>query len=455
MNKEILVLTGHGLDIRVSYGGLKIKDGFPHKDNIKETFINRGLNDVEHIVILGQTGAITFEAIKWIIDQNILVSFLDYEGNLITNFVPDNHISGIIKRRQATASDSLNLKISTWLLSEKFKEQRRTLNRLIYINKQAGYWDIEREKRIKHAIIISHDREKLLASCLDPASQMVLEAQTAAAYWHCFEGIPIKWVKKAKKTPSNWLSIGNRTSPKTSSPRKAIDPFNATLNYLYAVLETKVRQTCIVNNVDPDFGIIHVDRASRTSLVFDLMEPIRPKVDSLLFEWILDQTFNPMDFFETREGICRVSQEIVSKIIPLTKELNQDIKRTIKTFTAFFKDKAVKQLPEDFQEAVITKLVTKSQTKKIQSEKRQKSFCLECGEEFIPDKPGQQFCCKRHKGTHQKRLLRERRKAEGKCPQCGRPMTEGAKGTYKKKLTYCDKCMEYWKQRYEANKANF
>ena len=350
MNKEILVLTGCGLDMRVNSGGLRIKDGFAHTGDVRETSINRGLNTVEHIVILGQSGALTFEAIKWLVDQNIMVTFLDSDGNPLTRIMPekDNHVSGIVKRRQATASNIINMKISTWLLSEKLQEQRKMLNWLQEHFRCADWWSSERNKRITQAVSISQDREKMLTSSLNPDSQRVLEAQAAAAYWHCFEGIPLRWIR-ARKIPANWLAIGNRTSPKTSSPRKAIDPFNACLNYLYTVLETKVRQTCLINNVDPDFGIIHVDHNSRTYLIFDLMEPVRPKVDRLLFNWVANQAFNPKDFFETREGICRASQDTVKQIIPLVKDLTSDIEKTVKEFTAFFKDRAVKQRPGDFQ----------------------------------------------------------------------------------------------------------
>lgn len=59
-----------------------------------------------------------------------------------------------------------------------------------------------------------------------------------------------------KKVPINWLSLGNRTSPKSGTPRKAIDPWNACLNYCYAVLETRVRQQCVLCGVDPDLGIL-------------------------------------------------------------------------------------------------------------------------------------------------------------------------------------------------------
>lgn len=475
MTKEILVLSGHSLDIRMNSGGLKIKDGFSFEEGVRQTYINRGTNDIEHIVILGQTGAITFDAIKWIIDQKIMVTFLDSEGKVITDFMPENHISAITKRRQATADNGLNIKIGAWLLAEKFKGQRETLNHMLNTCYKAGWFSPEREYRIGQAIAISQDRERALHTCLNADSQRVLEAQTAAAYWHCFEGIPLTW-EKLKKVPVNWLAIGNRTSPKTGGPRKAIDPFNAGLNYLYAVLETRIRNSCIINSVDPDFGIIHVDQASRTSLVFDLMEPIRPKVDRLLFDWVLGRKFNPKDFFETREGICRVSPDITSHIIPLVKGLTPDIVKVVRELAGIFKNKSIIQRPDEFKETQKPKVVIKSQAKPGRVKQEKMNFakpkvevakkelkkvvtglnfiegqCLECGE---PLEPGKKFCCKRHKDTYRKRLLREKRAAEGKCPQCGGPMPEAANGTYKEKLTYCPKCAGYWKKRYEGKKAD-
>ena len=143
-------------------------------------------------VILGQSGALTFEAIKWLVDQNIMVTFLDSDGNPLTRIMPekDNHVSGIVKRRQATASNIINMKISTWLLSEKLQEQRKMLNWLQEHFRCADWWSSERNKRITQAVSISQDREKMLTSSLNPDSQRVLEAQAAASYWHCFEGIP-------------------------------------------------------------------------------------------------------------------------------------------------------------------------------------------------------------------------------------------------------------------------
>jgi len=423
MDKQILVLTGNNLDIRVNSSGLKIHDGFPTSGDVRETYINRGLNELEHIVISGYTGAITFEAIKWIVDCEIMVTFLDSLGNIITSFIPNNHISGIIKRRQATAGNDLNMKISTWILSEKFQEQRKTLNYIFNAYGGISWWTAGREKVINQAITISEDRQKALSLLSNIDSQRTLEAQVAAAYWKAYDGIPIRWEKTPKKISTAWQHIGGRTSPKTGSPRKAVDPFNACLNYLYAVLETKVRQACIMHNIDVDFGIIHVDKSNRNSLVFDLMEGIRPKVDRILFDWFIARVFNSKDFFETREGVCKVSPNVTTKIIPLLTALNTDVVKIVKEFTKFFKDTSVKLLPEEFKKltkirkekqklkenVVITQ--TPKDDKLTVSQGKAYAHCLECNNIFIPERPAQKFCCSRHKETYKKRLVRGKKES--------------------------------------------
>lgn len=37
-----------------------------------------------------------------------------------------------------------------------------------------------------------------------------------------------------------------------------------------------------------------------------MIEPLRPKADGYLFTLLPDRTFTAKEFFETREGVCRV-----------------------------------------------------------------------------------------------------------------------------------------------------
>ncbi|HEY3375346.1 MAG TPA: CRISPR-associated endonuclease Cas1 [Candidatus Aquicultor sp.] len=435
MDKRALVLTGHGLDIRVQYGGLKIRDGFPHKQEIRDTFINRGLNDIEHIVILGQSGSITFDALKWIADQDIAVTFVDYNGELLTDFIPKEHTSGVTKRRQALATQELNLKIATWLLQEKFKAQAETLKHISQRYQKTTWLDTARVTTIQAAVAFIAEKVRELKTADDVNNQRAQEAITAAYYWECFSGIPLMCVQ-TKKIPQNWLSLNKRHSPKTHSPRKAIDPFNAALNYLYSVLEVMIKHAAIAKGLDVDFGVMHADRSNRTSLVFDLMEPIRPKVDVLLLDWFMQQTFEPKDFFETREGVCRISQDISKEIIPLLNDLNPNITKVIKEFAGFFKDKH-------------TIAISVSDQSFRAGKGENKTVCLCCNEEFIPKKPGQLYCSEQHKNKHHRQMLRAERKENGQCIQCGKHMDGPRIGANGRKVYSCEECSGYYSEKFK------
>jgi len=192
MSSEIMVLSGYGINMRVRSGGLAIKSGFLFMGNLQKTFISRGLNEVEHIVIIAQSGNLSIDVVKWLMSQNIAVSFLDEYGDLVTDFMPENHISGITKRRQATADADTKIKISAWLLAEKFKGQRNTLDYISRRYIRARWWSERWSIQIERAIMLSQERERGLSACSDTDSQRILEAQAAAATgnaWREFRSI--------------------------------------------------------------------------------------------------------------------------------------------------------------------------------------------------------------------------------------------------------------------------
>jgi hypothetical protein len=133
------------------------------------------------------------------------------------------------------------------------------------------------------------------------------EAQAAQAYWSAWNAIPINFAKNdLRQVPNHWRHFGTRKSPLTGSPRLAVNPPNAILNYLYAVLESETRLAASALGLDPGIGILHVDTDARDSLACDLMEPIRPQVDAYLLNWILQGPLRRGWFFEERDGNCRL-----------------------------------------------------------------------------------------------------------------------------------------------------
>jgi CRISP-associated protein Cas1 len=191
-----------------------------------------------------------------------------------------------------------------------------------------------------------------LSKCENPDQMMTVEAQAAMSYWGAFEGIPLKWkLSPAKPIPEHWLPIGARVSPKTCrNGRFAIRPFHACLNYLYGCLESRVKRYCIAFRLDMDFPVLHGNsRMNRSSLIYDLMEPARPLVDRLLYKFIAKTTLRVSDFFETRQGVCKVMPELASKIIPLARSLDSDINRIVKEFAGNFKNRRIEASPDDYR----------------------------------------------------------------------------------------------------------
>jgi len=78
------------------------------------------------------------------------------------------------------------------------------------------------------------------------------------------------------------------------------------LNYLYAILEAEARLAILAVGCDPGLGVLHSDIQARDSLACDVMETVRPEVDALLLDILTTRSFKKADFFERRDGMCRV-----------------------------------------------------------------------------------------------------------------------------------------------------
>jgi CRISPR-associated protein Cas1 len=79
----------------------------------------------------------------------------------------------------------------------------------------------------------------------------------------------------------------------------AVNPANAILNYLYALLESEARLAAAALGLDPGIGLLHVNTDARDSLACDLMEPIRStQVDAYLLDWLTREPLRREWFFE-------------------------------------------------------------------------------------------------------------------------------------------------------------
>ncbi len=145
-----------------------------------------------------------------------------------------------------------------------------------------------------------------------------LEARAADAYWTGWKGLPLHFAppSHARRVPEHWLTFRERGSPLTDGGRNAADPVNALLNYAYALLEAEALIACHEAGLEPYLAVLHTDQDGRRSLVYDVMEPVRPVADRLVLNLVRSHPFRPGELWGLRDGRCRLDQELCAHLWP-------------------------------------------------------------------------------------------------------------------------------------------
>jgi CRISPR-associated endonuclease Cas1 len=295
----VLALFGFGIKVRMQGGHLEIEDGIgPDRRNFRLARVGHGL---KRLVLIGSDGFITLEALHWLADQDVAFLMLERDGKVVCVTGPVRPSDARLRRAQALAGNSsVGIQIARELIDRKL----------------AGQENVARNKLLAEdsADIISRYREELTAA--DTLERIrLIESRAAAVYWTIWHNLPVAFPKKDEsRIPHHWRSFGARMSPLTGSPRVAVNPQNAMLNYLYTLLASESRLAAAALGLDPGLGFLHLDTAARDSLAYDLMEAVRPQVDGYLLDWITRDLFKRDWFSERPDGNCRLTTSLAARL---------------------------------------------------------------------------------------------------------------------------------------------
>ncbi|HWY59398.1 MAG TPA: CRISPR-associated endonuclease Cas1 [Terriglobales bacterium] len=296
----ILVMSGFGLRLKVQHGHLSAEWGIgAERHHVRLPRVNRNLR---RVIVVGSDGFATFEAIRWITDIGASLVFLDRCGKLLFASGPTAPSDARLRRAQSLAiGNGVGVEVSRSLISAKLQGQERLVR--------------ERLKDSLTAQAVATFREKLQhVETVDEIRW--LEAQAAIIYFGALRDIPVLWPKMdLSRIPEHWRKIGNRQSPLSGGPRLAITPFHCALNYCFALLESETRFALTAVGLDCGLGFgLHTDTGNRDSLALDVLEPVRPEVESWLVSWIMREPFRRADFFETATGNCRLMSGLCTRL---------------------------------------------------------------------------------------------------------------------------------------------
>lgn len=289
----VLVLTGYGIRVAVERGHLLVRDG--RGSERRAGRFSRADRSLRRLVVLGHTGTVSFDALRWLHDVGCAFLQIDADGTVLAAFGPFGPDDARMRRTQALAPYSgAGLSIAQDLITRKLERQAAVLDEMV-------------TPGASEAAAFVRTCVPALAAATDEATLRFVEADAAGAYWAGWEGVAMRWAASdAERVPVHWRMFRSRLSPLSGGSRRAVNPVNALLNLCSALLECEARLAALAGGLDAGLGVLHADRPNRASLALDIMEPARPLVE----QWVLDQlasrTFRRTDFWETREGACRL-----------------------------------------------------------------------------------------------------------------------------------------------------
>ncbi len=213
---KMLLLNGHGIDMRVSNAKLHVKDGrFSANEEPEKYEFSPKRIDIDSIVVYGQSGNLSLDAIRWLIKHNVQVTILDWNGKLLTTMLPpeSTNVKTKFAQYQVYEDAETRLKIARKFIEAKISKSEAVLDYL-----KQRYPEIEYD--------FTEDKAKL-EYVKSIRELMGVEGGIAWKYWNEF----------------------NKTIPEDYDFKSRIDQYrratgagdktNVMLNYGYSLLESE------------------------------------------------------------------------------------------------------------------------------------------------------------------------------------------------------------------------
>ena len=297
----VLTIHGFGVRVRMQSGHLEIEDGVGmDRRKIRLARVGHGLR---RLVCISEDGFVTLSALCWLADVGASFVMIDRRGKVRFVTGPTAPSDARLRRAQALAlGNGVGLKICRTLIDAKLKGQEQVVREQL---KDAATADVIARFR-SHDLPLAENFERI----------RTIEAHAAVLYFGALRNTLVFWPKTdLRRIPAHWRSVGSRQSPLSGGPRLAVTPVHAILNYCFALLESESRLALSALGLDPGLGLgLHTDTPNRDSLALDVLEPVRPQLESWLLNWIAREPLRRADFFETANGNCRLMSHFCSKL---------------------------------------------------------------------------------------------------------------------------------------------
>ncbi len=129
---DTIVIAGWGACLKVEGDRLAVIPGKTHRDmTAKVRYLYRGTHEIKHIVILSNKGSVTFDALKWLCEQDISVMVIGNDDDVLLALPSKSDPYSALRRAQYLAVElEYNIEIAKIIIRMKTEEQVKMLRKL-------------------------------------------------------------------------------------------------------------------------------------------------------------------------------------------------------------------------------------------------------------------------------------------------------------------------------------
>ena len=247
------------------------------------------------IVCLGSLG-ITAALMGHCAERGVCVSFMSRNGRFLARV--EGPVSGnvLLRRDQYRFADSQEQTslVASHIVTGKIVNQRTVVRRALrdYSATSSADWNSRLETSERRL----SDAARRSATSRDVNAIRGIEGEAARIYFGVFGDLV------RQDEPNFAFSSRSRRPP--------LDPLNALLSFLYALLVHDCRSALETVGLDPAVGYLHRERPGSPSLALDLMEELRPVLaDRLALSLINRRQVTKHDFQSEASGAVRMRKD--------------------------------------------------------------------------------------------------------------------------------------------------
>jgi CRISPR-associated protein Cas1 len=264
------------------------------------------IHSVENIVCFGFK-ALSPALMAFCAENNVGISYLTEYGKFLARVYGAQKGNVLLRKTQYAISDNKeqSLAIARPIIAAKVSNCRSLLQR-----HQRNHPE-DCSKAVESAASVLGNRLSDIQKAITLDELRGHEGECAAMYFNVLSSLII--------AQQDDFSFSVR------SKRPPLDPANAILSFLYAIMANDIRSALETTGLDPQVGFLHQLRPGRPSLALDIMEEFRAYLgDRIMLNLINLKQVSKKDFEIRDSGEVRMSDEARKTVISAYQKRKQE-----------------------------------------------------------------------------------------------------------------------------------